>query len=128
MLCESEDFDIILMGSERIHLFDTPLLVSRNMGLAVDQRAAKRVMDILISGIGIIITSPIMLIIAIAVKAYDRGPVFYFQDRLTLGGKPFKICKFRSMCVDSEKKVQDWHPSMIPYHTGRSCAEKSSSG
>ena len=39
--------DIILMGSERIHLFDTPLLVSRNMGLAVDQRAAKRVMDIL---------------------------------------------------------------------------------
>lgn len=44
-----------------------------------------------------------MLIIAIAVKAYDRGPVFYFQDRLTLGGKPFKICKFRSMCVDSEK-------------------------
>ena len=96
--------DIILMGSERIHLFDTPLLVSRNMGLAVDQRAAKRVMDILISGIGIIITSPIMLIIATAVKAYDRGPVFYFQDRLTLGGKPFKICKFRSMCVDSEKK------------------------
>ena len=94
--------DIILMGSERIHLFDTPLLMSRNMGLAVDQRVAKRIMDILISGIGIIITSPIMLIIAIAVKAYDRGPVFYFQDRLTIGGTPFKICKFRSMCVDSE--------------------------
>lgn len=94
--------DIILMGSERIHLFDTPLLMSRNMGLAVDQRVAKRIMDILISGIGIIITSPIMLIIAIAVKAYDKGPVFYFQDRLTIGGTPFKICKFRSMCVDSE--------------------------
>ena len=108
--------DIILMGSERIHLFDTPLLVSRNMGLAVDQRAAKRVMDILISGIGIIITSPIMLIIAIAVKAYDRGPVFYFQDRLTLGGKPFKICKFRSMCVDSEKngaRLASKHDSRI---------------
>ena len=108
--------DIILMGSERIHLFDTPLLVSRNMGLAVDQRAAKRVMDILISGIGIIITSPIMLIIAIAVKAYDRGPAFYFQDRLTLGGKPFKICKFRSMCVDSEKngaRLASKHDSRI---------------
>ena len=108
--------DIILMGSERIHLFDTPLLVSRNMGLAVDQRAAKRVMDILISGIGIIITSPIMLIIATAVKAYDRGPVFYFQDRLTLGGKPFKICKFRSMCVDSEKngaRLASKHDSRI---------------
>ena len=108
--------DIILMGSERIHLFDTPLLVSRNMGLAVDQRVAKRIMDILISGIGIIITSPIMLIIALAVKVYDRGPVFYFQDRLTLGGKPFKICKFRSMCVDSEKngaRLASRHDSRI---------------
>ncbi len=108
--------DIILMGSERIHLFDTPLLMSRNMGLAVDQRAAKRIMDIVISGIGIIITSPIMLIIAIAVKAYDRGPVFYFQDRLTIGGTPFKICKFRSMCVDSEKngaRLASKHDSRI---------------
>ena len=73
-------------------------------------------MDILISGIGIIITSPIMLIIALAVKAYDRGPVFYFQDRLTLGGKPFKICKFRSMCVDSEKngaRLASRHDSRI---------------
>ena len=57
-----------------------------------------------------------MLIIAIAVKAYDRGPVFYFQDRLTLGGKPFKICKFRSMCVDSEKngaRLASKHDSRI---------------
>lgn len=108
--------DIILMGSERIHLFDTPLLMSRNMGLAVDQRVAKRIMDILVSGIGIVITSPIMLLIAIAVKAYDRGPVFYFQDRLTIGGKPFKICKFRSMCVDSEKngaRLASKHDSRI---------------
>ena len=108
--------DIILMGSERIHLFDTPLLMSRNMGLSVDQRVAKRVLDILVSGIGIIITSPIMLIIAIAVKAYDKGPVFYFQDRLTIGGTPFKICKVRSMCVDSEKngaRLASKHDSRI---------------
>ena len=64
----------------------------------------------------IVITSPIMLLIAIAVKAYDRGPVFYFQDRLTIGGKPFKICKFRSMCVDSEKngaRLASKHDSRI---------------
>ena len=108
--------DIILMGSDRIHLFDTPLLMSRNMGLSVEQRAAKRLMDILISGFGIIITSPIMLIIAIAVKAYDKGPVFYYQDRLTTGGREFKICKFRSMCVDSEKngaRLASKHDSRI---------------
>ena len=108
--------DIILMGSDRIHLFDTPLLMSRNMGLSIDQRAAKRLLDILVSGVGIILTSPIMLIIAIAVKAYDRGPVFYFQDRLTLHGREFKICKFRSMCVDSEKngaRLASKHDSRI---------------
>ena len=108
--------DIILMGSDRIHLFDTPLLMSRNMGLSIDQRAAKRVMDMVISGIGIVITSPIMLIIALAVKLYDRGPVFYFQERLTVGGRSFMICKFRSMCVDSEKngaRLASKHDSRI---------------
>ena len=54
----------------------------------MEQRAAKRVLDIIVSGLGIIVSSPIMLIIAIAVvKAYDGGPVFYLQDRLTYQGK-----------------------------------------
>ena len=108
--------DIILTGTDRIHLFDTPLLVCRNMGLSMEQRVMKRVLDIIISGIGIVVASPIMLIIAICVKAYDGGPVFYTQSRLTLGGKPFKICKFRSMCVDSEKngaRLASRHDSRI---------------
>ncbi len=96
--------DVILMGSERIHLFDTPLLVSKNMGLTVDQRALKRLMDIVLSGLGIVILSPLMLLIALAVKLYDGGPVFYTQDRLTLNGKTFRIYKFRSMRVNSEEQ------------------------
>ena len=96
--------DIILIGTTRIHLFDTPLLMSRNHGFSVEERAGKRILDIIVSGIGIVLTSPLMLLIAICVKAYDRGPVFYLQDRLTYKGKEFKICKFRSMCVDSEKQ------------------------
>ena len=108
--------DVILMGSERIHLFDTPLLVAKNMGLSIEQRAAKRLLDIIISGIGIIVASPLMLIIALCVKLYDRGPVLYRQERLTEGGRPFKICKFRSMCVDSEKngaRLASKHDSRI---------------
>ena len=108
--------DVILMGSERIHLFDTPLLVAKNMGLSLDQRVCKRLLDIVVSGIGIVVASPIMLIAAICVKFYDGGPVFYFQERLTLSGKPFKICKFRSMCVDSEKngaRLASKHDSRI---------------
>ena len=95
--------DIILIGSDRIHLFDTPLLLSRNIGLTMDQRAVKRFFDIVLSAVLIVILSPLMLICAAAVKLCDRGPVFYMQDRLTIGGKTFEIRKFRSMYVNSEK-------------------------
>ena len=108
--------DFILLGTDRIHLFDTPLLMCRNQGLSMEQRAAKRVLDIIVSGLGIIVSSPIMLIIAIAVKAYDGGPVYYLQDRLTYQGKEFRIRKFRSMCVDSEKngaRLASKHDSRI---------------
>jgi exopolysaccharide biosynthesis polyprenyl glycosylphosphotransferase len=108
--------DIILAGSDRIHLFDTPLLLSRNLGLSVEQRALKRILDIFMSLIGIIVTSPLMLLIALAVKLYDHGPVFYRQQRLTLHGKSFQIYKFRSMCVDSEKdgaRLASRHDSRI---------------
>ncbi len=95
--------DIVIRGSERMHLFDTPLLVIKNSGFSAEQKFIKRLGDILISAIGIIIASPVMLIVAVCIKLYDRGPVFYRQERLTIGAKPFYIWKFRSMVVDSEK-------------------------
>lgn len=95
--------DILFRGADDIHMFDTPLLLSRNQGLSIDQRMIKRVADIVLSLAGIIAASPFMLLIALAVKLYDRGPVLYCQERLTRDGKPFKIYKFRSMGLDSEK-------------------------
>ena len=95
--------DILFRGADDIHLFDTPLLLSRNQGLSIDQRIVKRTCDIIFSLFGIILASPFMIIIALAVKLYDGGPVLYKQERLTRGGKPFMIYKFRSMSMDSEK-------------------------
>lgn len=95
--------DILFRGADDIHLFDTPLLLSRNQGLSIDQRIVKRTCDIVLSLIGIVIASPFMLVIALAVKLYDGGPVLYEQERLTRDGKPFMIYKFRSMSMDSEK-------------------------
>lgn len=94
--------DIIIMGTEQLHLFDTPLMLSRNQGLTIEQRFVKRTMDIVLSLLAIVISSPIMLIIAIAIKAYDKGPVFYMQERLTRDRESFQIIKFRSMKMDSE--------------------------
>ncbi|MCR5389069.1 MAG: exopolysaccharide biosynthesis polyprenyl glycosylphosphotransferase [Lachnospiraceae bacterium] len=95
--------DIMIQSGFRIDLFDTILMLQRNNGLTLFQRFMKRLMDIVISLIGLILASPFMLIIYIAIKIDDGGPVIYTQERLTKGGVPFKIYKFRSMITDSEK-------------------------
>ena len=95
--------DIIIRGADDFHLFDTPLLLTRNNGLSFEQALAKRFFDIVFSFIALVIFSPVMLIAAIAVKAYDGGPVLYSQKRLTKDGKVFSVYKFRSMIVDAEK-------------------------
>lgn len=95
--------DIIIRSAESLHMFDTPLLLSRNTGLNIEQRVLKRIMDIVCSILALLVTSPIMLITALAIKLYDRGPVFFEQNRCTENGKVFMIYKFRSMIVDAEK-------------------------
>ena len=95
--------DVLVRGAECIHLFDTPLLLYRNSGMTIEQRIAKRIMDIVGSVLLIIITSPIFLIVSLAIKLYDGGPVLFSQDRATINGKIFKIHKFSSMVVDAEK-------------------------
>ena len=93
--CSPKISDIMIMSSEKMHMFDTPLLLFRNRGLTVEQQAFKRMFDIL--------CSLLMLVISLLVKGYDGGPVFYKQERLTQDGKIFLVYKFRSMRVDSEK-------------------------
>ncbi len=96
--------DIIINNSYEIQIGDTPVLMSRNRGLTAEQRIYKRIVDIILSLIGIIITSPFMLGCAIAIKLEDGGPVFFKQNRITRGGKIFNILKFRSMIVDADKQ------------------------
>lgn len=64
----------------------------------------KRVFDIVVSSLMLIILSPLFLILAIIIKLDSKGPVFYRQERITQYGKVFRIHKFRSMCDDADKK------------------------
>jgi len=96
--------DIVVRGAESIALFDTPLLLVKGTGLTPADAFWKRAMDLLLSLIATVIASPIMLLVALAIKMEDGGPVFYKQARVTLGGKVFNILKFRSMIVDAEKE------------------------
>lgn len=94
--------DIMIRSAREHHLFDTPLLMSNNIGLSFEQKLLKRTIDIVISLLMLILTSPIMLITAICIKLEDHGPVMFIQERVTLNDRPFMIYKFRSMIVDAE--------------------------
>ena len=95
--------DILVRSSTNLNLFDTPILLSKNEGLQIDQMAVKRFIDIVVSLIGIMLTSPLFVMFGAAIHLADRGPIFYTQTRLTIDGKLFKIYKFRTMRVDAEK-------------------------
>ncbi|MCI9132633.1 MAG: sugar transferase [Lachnospiraceae bacterium] len=96
--------DIMTRGADDITLFDTPLLLVKGQGLSLEQRFVKRTMDIVLCLIAMIPATPIMLIVAAAIKLEDRGPVFYRQKRVTKDGRVFDILKFRSMIVNAEKE------------------------
>ena len=95
--------DLIMLGAEKAHMFHLPLLKVTRFDPTLEYLIIKRVMDILLSLIAIILLSPILLITALLIKKEDGGPAFYKQVRLTKNGKEFKILKFRSMRVDAEK-------------------------
>jgi lipopolysaccharide/colanic/teichoic acid biosynthesis glycosyltransferase len=66
---------------------------------------AKRALDILLSGVGLVLSSPVWLALAAAIKLEDGGPVFYTQDRVGEGGRTFEVFKFRSMIPNAEAVV-----------------------
>ena len=95
--------DILVRSAEDINLFDTPLIMSRNGRMSIEQAFFKRAMDIGIAGVVCVITLPLMAVTALAIKMQDGGPALYKQKRLTLEGRKFYVYKFRSMKVDAEK-------------------------
>lgn len=95
--------DVLMSGAQQVHMFHLPMLRTGRYNPQPEYRILKRLADLLIAGVATVILSPIMIITAIAIKAYDRGPIFYSQIRLTQDGKEFGVLKFRSMKVNAEK-------------------------
>ena len=92
-----EMVDLVALGSDRVMFDDTPMMHSSPKGLTMEQRIIKRASDIILAVFALILTSPIMLITALAIKLEDGGSVFYKQKRATYGGRTFDVYKFRSM-------------------------------
>jgi len=85
-----------------------PLLTIRDVALQGWKLAVKRGVDIIFSGVGLILLSPFMLMAALLVKLDSPGSVFYTQERMGLDAIPFKILKFRSMHIDAEEEGPGW--------------------
>jgi lipopolysaccharide/colanic/teichoic acid biosynthesis glycosyltransferase len=87
----------------------------------------KRILDIVLAGVGSVVALPIIALAGLAIKLEDRGPVFYRQDRVGLEGTTFKIIKLRSMHVGTDATPQSQqrrHGSMFHKRTSDSCVTR----
>ena len=95
--------DLLISNGQNLRMNHLPVLLCQRAAPSVFYLVLKRAVDIVLSGLALIVASPFMLLTAIAIKLYDGGPVLFTQTRMTLNRKEFKIHKFRSMKVDADK-------------------------
>lgn len=98
-------FQIIASEVSIGHLDGLPLLTVRDVALRGWKLTLKRAVDMVVSSFVMILLSPIMLLIALAIKLDSRGPILYAQERMGLDAKPFQVIKFRSMRADAEAET-----------------------
>jgi exopolysaccharide biosynthesis polyprenyl glycosylphosphotransferase len=90
-----------------------PLVALNRPGLRGRQLLVKRTLDLVVSGLGMVLLSPVFAAVAVAVYVSSPGPIFFRQTRVGLGGKVFKITKFRSMVHDAESRLDDLTPQSL---------------
>lgn len=111
--------DIAVGSIHQRSIFHSPFILINNRLMPEWQYSLKRISDIVISLLALILLSPVYLVTAIIVKATSPGPVFYAQERIGHLGKPFKMHKFRSMYIDAEEAgpalSKDDDPRITPF-------------
>jgi exopolysaccharide biosynthesis polyprenyl glycosylphosphotransferase len=96
-------YDILSGQVKMTSIFGAPLIEVSNSIMPAWESSVKRMFDIVVSILAMLIGSPIYIFLAVGVKLSSRGPVLYSHERIGLHGKPFYIHKFRSMYTDAEK-------------------------
>jgi len=93
-------FELLSWRSTFTELSGLPLIEAAPLQMSMLDRFVKRTFDLTVSGIALVLASPILLLIGLAVALTSRGPILYRQQRLGRGGRPFTILKFRTMRVE----------------------------
>jgi len=94
-----------------------PLLTVRDVALRGWRLSLKRGFDLFFGALGLILLSPLMLLIALLIKLESPGPIFYIQERMGLDARPFPMLKFRSMRTDAEAHGPGWTTADDPRKT-----------
>lgn len=105
VLCKAQLQDIMLSNASQLVVDDTPFLEMTFAKMTLGQRIVKRLMDIFVSALVLLIFSPVFAIIALCIRLEDHGPVLFRQKRMTVGGREFLIRKFRTMKPESDGSV-----------------------
>lgn len=96
-------YEIAIYNSELLFMSDIPFFKVDNIVLSWEKMIIKRMMDILLSSLGLILVAPIMLAVGLLIWVNDGKPIIFAQERVTRNNKVFKLYKFRSMINDAEK-------------------------
>ncbi|MBL1280241.1 MAG: sugar transferase [Fluviicola sp.] len=107
-------YDILSGSVEMTNIFGALLINVNTEVMSVWQRTLKRVIDISVSLVSLVLLTPVFIVLAILVKTSSPGPIFYLQERIGKNGKIFKIIKFRTMYVNSEKNGPQLSSSSDP--------------
>lgn len=110
-------FEFVTTGVSIDDLGGLPLLNVRDIQLRGWRLSLKRAMDLIGASIGLVLLSPFMLLMALLIKLDSPGPVFYYQERMGLDGRPFQMFKFRSMRQDAEEDGPGWTTKDDPRRT-----------
>ncbi|MDG1742120.1 MAG: sugar transferase [Crocinitomicaceae bacterium] len=95
-------YDILSGTVEMNNIFGALLLDVNSEVMPVWQRSVKRVIDIVVSLVSLLVFTPMFIVLAVLVKTSSSGPVFFLQERIGKNGRPFQIIKFRTMVVNAE--------------------------
>jgi len=98
-------YDILLINTRMAQFDDLPVMEIQDMSLKGFQRVSKRIMDIAVSSLGLVLMLPVILICALIIRLTSKGPVFYSQARVGKDQVVFRLLKFRTMIQDAEKKT-----------------------
>ena len=101
----TDEFNIISSRVRLTNIYGAPLIDMSNCAISEGEKNMKRVIDIFVSFIALILLSPLFLLLAILIKKDSNGPIFYKQERIGYRHRPFKIYKFRTMKAHAENGI-----------------------